>query len=105
MKMFSTIPEAIKICRDTYKDSVYVVVDTDTGEVLHGTAYDIYSEIFGREFFKGEDTNFWPIDDNLVEQWALMEVIYAISITRAPEFQFERDARNLLNDIVSHFED
>lgn len=105
MKMYETVPEAIEICRNSYHGKTYTMVDEDTGEIITGSAYDIYSRQIMDELqahFKG---SWWPVDDTDVEACALMETIFCIVGMPAPRFSWEFAARDLLNQIIAEVED
>lgn len=106
MEMFETIPEAISICRETYPNRTYRVVDGMTGEYKEGTAYDIISWLFAEEF-KERDSAPEPLGSDDVPCWALLEVIFTVEMTTKSglRFTWERDALNLYNEIIAAAED
>lgn len=106
MEMFETIPEAISICRKTYSNRTYRVVDGMTGEYKEGTAYDIISWLFAEEF-KECDSAPEPLGSDDVPCWALLEVIFTVemAIKREKRFTWERDAIDLYNEIIAAAED
>ena len=106
--------EAVEIARTTYKGRKYVMgaykESTENGEKVEkmvgtiiGDACTIYSEQLFHDL-KNEPVTLWPIDDNDIEGMALMETIFVVPMHRAPKYDFEFAALNLLNQIVEEAE-
>lgn len=104
MEVYETIMDAISILRDTWRNRTYTVKDEVSGKVVIGSAYDIYCEIIMRKL-KGEKNDFWPVNERSLEECALIDTIYAAFPSgRAPKFNFEFAALELLNSIVAEVE-
>lgn len=104
MQMYKTITEAIEICRETYRDRTYEVYETHTGEVLTGTAVDIYGEFILRKLQGDENRDFLPVNDDSIEDWALVETIDALEDTPPMQYPWQFAAQDLLNSMVSEVE-
>ncbi len=103
--MYNTVIEAIEICRNSYHGRTYTMENEETGEIITGSAYDIYSRQVADELKAHLESTWWPVDENDVEGCALMETIFCIVGMRPPQYRWEFDALELLNQIVAEAED
>lgn len=93
---YENISQAIDLCARTYKDHIYVVRAEESTTPIFGTAYDIYQLIKQIP----EELGFYPMDDNDIIGWALLDVIYTVIDYNPPKTQWQQSAHDLINQII-----
>lgn len=108
MAIYNTIPEAVEICRNTYKGKVYHLFDEVESKGYDGTA----SEILGTVIMftlNGKDFSFIPSQSDWEDEatWAFIDTFEAMLNYDESRFNYvwERNARDLCNQIIAEGEE
>lgn len=104
MEWYKTVTEAIEICRNTYHGRTYELIEENTGEILTGTAVEIYGELTLRRLMGDDERDFCPVHDDSVEDWAFVETMCAIEDTPPMTYSWQFAALDLLNQMVEEAE-
>lgn len=100
--MINTVNEAIKICQRTYPGRIYTIRDLDTGEIITGSAYKIYTMLLDKKSKNPRTGGFFPVDETCIEDYALLIVIDETFSNPVNYLESNIRARELILEIITN---